>query len=200
MSKLVELQLQYVATVPDFDESDEKGWPMVLIFREKAGSRCMVIGVDEEDGRFINAVVHGFFAETSLIHHVLIDVVQRLGAELSHVELLESQEEEEPYFYSRIYLDIGEGKDKIGIECPPADALPICFFANIPFLCKKELLDKESSRVDSAIGDFTPADDSDSETSGSSELSPEEIKKLAPWHDAVERAFRKQEEKAQGES
>ncbi len=134
MSNLVELEVKNVALV-----RSEGGVGMMVILKERFGSRHLPIIVGPFEGKAISMALSGETFSRPLTHDLLYNVVETLGAKIEKVVINDLVD---GTFYARLILS-REG-ETYSIDARPSDAMVLALKAGAPIFASSTVMDSAS--------------------------------------------------------
>ncbi len=134
MSNLVELEVKSVALV-----HGEGGVGMMVILKERYGSRHLPIVVGPFEGKAISMALSGETFSRPLTHDLLYNVIETLGARIEKVVINDLVD---GTFYARLILN-REG-EVYSIDARPSDAMALALKAKAPIFASSTVMDSAS--------------------------------------------------------
>ena len=125
---------------------------IILVLADEKFKKGLTIALGYEEAHSIDTVLKKLDTPRPLPHDVIVDVVKRLGAEVTDAEIYESKpfkiklidsgvEVMIEWFLSRVNIQTKKGK-KIIVDARPSDAVALALRAKAPIYVAEELLEQ----------------------------------------------------------
>ncbi|NPA91591.1 MAG: bifunctional nuclease family protein [Chloroflexi bacterium] len=112
----------------------------VIILRERGAQRYLPIWIGPFEADAITIELQGIEVPRPLTHDLLADVIETLGAQVSHVVVNDLRNDT---FYARVVLDYqGEA---VEIDSRPSDAIALAVRTNAPIFVAEHVMDQAGS-------------------------------------------------------
>lgn len=111
---------------------------VVLILRAPELARVLVMEVGLLEGRAIAMEAEGVRAPRPLTHDLLYEVIQRLGATVSVVEIRDFKDQT---FYAHIVMTKADG-DLLELDARPSDAIALALRAGVPIQVTEQVMEE----------------------------------------------------------
>lgn len=129
-----------------------------IYLKEKGGERGFPIVIGCSEAWEIQRVVTQVDTERPLTHQLTYDIIERLGARLKRVDIVDLSSNT---FFARLLLTDADGELTATVDARPSDAIALAQRAKCPLFVSLDVL--ESVRTDTSGPD--PLPDSDPESS-----------------------------------
>lgn len=139
-----------------------------IYLKEKGGDRGFPIVIGSSEAWEIQRVVTKVETERPLTHQLTFDIVERLGASLTRVDIVDLSSNT---FFARLLLNDAAGELCATVDARPSDAIALALRARCPVHVSNDVL--ESVRTDTSGPDPLP-DADPGEADGSDEKSDPE--------------------------
>ncbi|MBI4492737.1 MAG: bifunctional nuclease family protein [Chloroflexi bacterium] len=110
---------------------------VLMVLKEKAGTRRLVMVVGDTEARTIFDELQGARSDRLLTYDLMREIVQRLGARISHVLV---NHVSETTFYAKVILAT-EGR-QLELDSRPSDAIALALRSKAPIFVDSQVLDK----------------------------------------------------------
>ncbi|MCL6450842.1 MAG: bifunctional nuclease family protein [Acetobacteraceae bacterium] len=108
----------------------------VVVLREAAGTRLLVIGIGALEASSIAMELEGIKPPRPMTHDLLHNILGRLGMKVSRILISDLKDET---FYALLTLDTGRGE--LEIDSRPSDAMALALRARAPIYCAEQVLE-----------------------------------------------------------
>lgn len=115
----------------------EVGPHPIVVLKEKAGERYLIISIGFAEANAIAVIIEGVSVPRPLTSDLLCSIMNRLGASVNSVIINDIQERT---FYANIVLNANWTEMKI--DSRPSDAIGIAVRAGVPIYVEEAVLDK----------------------------------------------------------
>ena len=121
----------------------------VVLLQAKASSRRLPIWIGPDQAHSIATRIAGIASERPLTHDLFMDVVTKLGAEITRIVVkdLVSDESGGGVFHGSLFLQSGD--KEIEIDCRPSDAIALAVRCDARILVADTVLDRSSILAES---------------------------------------------------
>ncbi len=121
----------------------------VVLLQAKDGNRLLPIWIGPDQAHSIATRVAGIASERPLTHDLFMDVISRLGAEITRIVVkdLVSDESGGAVFHGSLFLQSGE--QELEIDCRPSDAIALAVRCDARILVSDTVLDRSAIAADS---------------------------------------------------
>jgi len=115
----------------------EVGPHPIVVLKEKAGERYLIISIGFAEANAIAVIIEGISVPRPLTSDLLCSIMNRLGASVNSIIINDIQERT---FYANIVLNANWTEMKI--DSRPSDAIGIAVRAGVPIYVEEAVLDK----------------------------------------------------------
>ncbi len=121
----------------------------VVLLQAKDGDRLLPIWIGPDQAHSIATRVAGIPSERPLTHDLFMDVITKLGAEITRIVVKElvSDESGGGVFHGSLFLQTGE--KEIEIDCRPSDAIALAVRCDARILVADTVLDRSAILAES---------------------------------------------------
>ncbi len=121
----------------------------VVLLQAKDGDRLLPIWIGPDQAHSIATRVAGIPSERPLTHDLFMDVITKLGAEITRIVVKElvSDESGGGVFHGSLFLQMGE--KEIEIDCRPSDAIALAVRCDARILVADTVLDRSAILAES---------------------------------------------------
>jgi len=131
---------------------------VVLVLRAPELARLLVMQVGLLEGRAIALEAEGVKAPRPLTHELTLQVIERLGASISQVNIREFKDQ---VFFANLVLEQSGGKH-VELDARPSDAIALALRSGAPIFTTPEVLaDAGIEEADGARGEADAEDEDD---------------------------------------
>ncbi|MFP4083335.1 MAG: bifunctional nuclease family protein [Desulfonatronovibrio sp.] len=116
---------------------DEKTNMPLVILKDSEDKYILPIWIGALEAMAISMPLKGMTMPRPMTHDLFLDTLNRLGAELLHVEVSEIKDST---YYA--ILALHQGDRELRIDSRPSDAIAMAVRAKVPILVNKEILEK----------------------------------------------------------
>ena len=109
----------------------------IVVLKEKAGERCLIISIGLAEANAIAVITEGVDVPRPLTSDLLCSILNRLGASVKSIIITDLQE---GTFYANIILRANWTEMKI--DSRPSDAIAVAVRAGVPIYVAEAVLDK----------------------------------------------------------
>lgn len=116
----------------------------VVLLQAKDGNRLLPIWIGPDQAHSIATRIAGIASERPLTHDLFMDVVTKLGAEITRIVVkdLVSDEAGGGVFHGSLFLQAGE--KELEIDCRPSDAIALAVRCDARILVADTVLDRSA--------------------------------------------------------
>lgn len=116
----------------------------VVLLQAKDGNRLLPIWIGPDQAHSIATRIAGIASERPLTHDLFMDVLTRLGAEITRIVVkdLVSDESGGGVFHGSLFLQLGDRE--VEIDCRPSDAIALAVRCEARILVSDTVLDRSS--------------------------------------------------------
>jgi bifunctional DNase/RNase len=116
----------------------------VVLLQAKDGNRLLPIWIGPDQAHSIATRIAGIASERPLTHDLFMDVVTKLGAEITRIVVkdLVSDEAGGGVFHGSLFLQSGE--KELEIDCRPSDAIALAVRCDARILVSDTVLDRSA--------------------------------------------------------
>lgn len=116
----------------------------VVLLQAKDGNRLLPIWIGPDQAHSIATRIAGIASERPLTHDLFMDVVSKLGAEITRIVVkdLVSDESGNGVFHGSLFLQSGAGE--VEIDCRPSDAIALAVRCDARILVSDTVLDRSA--------------------------------------------------------
>lgn len=116
----------------------------VVLLQAKDSSRLLPIWIGPDQAHSIATRIAGIASERPLTHDLFMDVVRKLGAEITRIVVkdLVSDESGGGVFHGSLFLQSGDRE--IEIDCRPSDAIALAVRCDARILVSDTVLDRSA--------------------------------------------------------
>ncbi len=121
----------------------------VVLLQAKDGNRLLPIWIGPDQAHSIATRIAGIASERPLTHDLMMDVVTKLGAEITRIVVkdLVSDDTGNGIFHGSLYLHIGE--KEVEVDCRPSDAIALAVRCDARILVADTVLDRSAILAES---------------------------------------------------
>lgn len=121
----------------------------VVLLQAKDGDRLLPIWIGPDQAHSIATRIAGIPSERPLTHDLFMDVITKLGAEITRIVVKElvSDESGGGVFHGSLFLQMGE--KEIEIDCRPSDAIALAVRCDARILVADTVLDRSAILAES---------------------------------------------------
>ncbi len=116
----------------------------VVLLQAKDGNRLLPIWIGPDQAHSIATRIAGIASERPLTHDLFMDVLTKLGAEITRIVVkdLVSDESGGGVFHGSLFLQAGERE--VEIDCRPSDAIALAVRCDARILVADTVLDRSA--------------------------------------------------------
>ncbi len=116
----------------------------VVLLQAKDGNRLLPIWIGPDQAHSIATRIAGIASERPLTHDLFMDVVAKLGAEITRIVVkdLVSDESGGGVFHGSLFLQAGDRE--LEIDCRPSDAIALAVRCDARILVADNVLDRSA--------------------------------------------------------
>lgn len=121
----------------------------VVLLQEKDGNRLLPIWIGPDQAHSIATRIAGIANERPLTHDLMMDMVTKLGAEITRIVVKElvSDESGNGVFHGSLFMQL-QGRE-LEIDCRPSDAIALAVRCEARILVADTVLDRSSILAES---------------------------------------------------
>ena len=127
----------------------EVGPHPIVVLKEKAGERYLIISIGFAEANAIAVIIEGINVPRPLTSDLLCSIMNRLGASVNSIIINDIQERT---FYANIVLNANWTEMKI--DSRPSDAIGIAVRAGVPIYVEEAVLDKAGIKPGQDTDDY----------------------------------------------
>jgi hypothetical protein len=121
----------------------------VVLLQARESNRLLPIWIGPDQAHSIATRIAGIASERPLTHDLMMDVLSKLGAEITRIVVrdLVSDESGGGIFHGSLFLQLGE--KEIEIDCRPSDAIALAVRCSARILVADTVLDRSAILAES---------------------------------------------------
>jgi bifunctional DNase/RNase len=121
----------------------------VVLLQAKDGNRLLPIWIGPDQAHSIATRIAGIASERPLTHDLFMDVLTKLGAEITRIVVkdLVSDESGGGIFHRSLFMHLGERE--VEIDCRPSDAIALAVRCDARILVADTVLDRSAILAES---------------------------------------------------
>src|SRR6266571_9533891 len=121
----------------------------VVLLQAKESNRLLPIWIGPDQAHSIATRIAGIASERPLTHDLMMDVLSKLGAEITRIVVrdLVSDESGGGIFHGSLFLQLGE--KEVEIDCRPSDAIALAVRCDARILVSDTVLDRSAISAES---------------------------------------------------
>src|SRR5881628_3260492 len=121
----------------------------VVLLQARESNRLLPIWIGPDQAHSIATRIAGIASERPLTHDLMMDVLSKLGAEITRIVVrdLVSDESGGGIFHGSLFLQLGE--KEVEIDCRPSDAIALAVRCSARILVSDTVLDRSAISAES---------------------------------------------------
>ena len=121
----------------------------VVLLQARESNRLLPIWIGPDQAHSIETRIAGIASERPLTHDLMMDVLSKLGAEITRIVVrdLVSDESGGGIFHGSLFLQLGE--KEVEIDCRPSDAIALAVRCSARILVADTVLDRSAILAES---------------------------------------------------
>jgi uncharacterized protein len=121
----------------------------VVLLQQKDANRLLPIWIGPDQAHSIATRIAGVASERPLTHDLMMDILTKLGAEITRIVVKElvSDESGGGIFHGSLFMQLG-GKE-LEIDCRPSDAIALAVRCDARILVAESVLDRSAILAES---------------------------------------------------
>ena len=146
----------------------------IVVLKEKAGERCLIISIGLAEANAIAVITEGVDVPRPLTSDLLYSILNRLGTSVKSIIITDLRE---GTFYANIILRANGTEMKI--DSRPSDAIALAVRAQAPIFADESVLERAGIWLDKESGKLLPEETEPGKKSESKKVIEDELKKKA---------------------
>ena len=123
----------------------------VVLLQARDSNRLLPIWIGPDQAHSIATRIAGIASERPLTHDLFMDVVAKLGAEITRIVVkdLVSDDTGNGIFHGSLFLHVGDGDKEMEVDCRPSDAIALAVRCDARILVDDTVLDRSAILAES---------------------------------------------------